>query len=866
MALDRSQFIKVYTNRLVKSLVPPEFGTEFIQSVNNDLVQVLLSTPDQGGSIQQKQYEINQIRNRYKSMFLSKGLKQEWTLFQNILDSLSEVKSLDQIYNYLVFFSTLQSQSEPDLRMGSPRVIGSHLSNKSYSSASTNVRTGMDQLQSSPYKDPEALNKNPSKGLHNQYEGIKNHTPSRNISQIIALQQIIEPYYQTLSEELILTYLSYTLLGLDSKLLSFQTDKEIELPSSINNSYTSVLLKILECALLYKNLIRFVHTNKGKLESPIKTAFLSVLEVQLGIYVNHINLLFNSQPSSLIAVYNSLYDWILKFRVLYSLETKLHDLNGYDFLSKSYELTKSGDLRIKQLGQVIFQHISTPYYQILESWVINGELIDSSDEFFIKFEFENNDFNSIIQFLPSRIPFFIDNALSYKIFQIGKTLIFLTKYCRELKWVNQYSSRYSHLLMQVNNGLQSMSINELHDIINQQYDELINYLTIVLQGSKNHMYEHLINFKKYYLIQNNDFIDSVILKGSDLLNESSSNISSNYLSQILNDSISHSSIKYNKFAERFDARVLDPKHGNIGWEVFTVQYRIEDLPIYWLVEGHMEQYLKMFNFLWKLRYLQSMLNNSFVESLNIKKHDLKDFLKSYFRIRRTGNNGIRDRKVVWLMKSFNAINLIRNGMIQFLNSIVGYLSFDIIEESFKKLVTEKLFKSTTGHLNGNNVTSLLRSLNPQFVKTVRGNVNASETTRHNCNELTFDELIEMHEKYLNTIVNNKLLNEDTIGKQTKKSYIQQIYNILDDIFMFIKSGEEFNNLIVNYILVKNIEESNQNTHDAMDRDMEEIEIKLLAITTKIHKQLHYEYKSKKDQFVRDLKSDLELRELSQLFN
>lgn len=841
MALDRSQFIKVYTNRLVKSLVPAEFGSEFIESVNNDLVQALLASPDESVSLHHKQQEINNITNRYKSVFLSNGLKHEWTLFQNILYSLSEVKSLDQIYSYLVFFSSLQEGKGV-----SPRLAPSQLSNRSYSSTPTNVRSGLEHLQSSPYKDEK--------------ETLKS---ARNVSQIVTLQQIIEPYYQTLSEELILTYLSYTLLGLDSKLLSFLSDKEIELPSSINNSYSSLLLNILECALLYKNLSRFVNTNKGKLPSPIKTAYLAVLEVQLGLYVNHINLIFNDLPSSLLSVYNSLFDWILKFRILYSLETKLLELNGYDFLSKAYELTKFGDSRIKQLGQVIFSQMSAPYYQILESWVINGDLIDSSDEFFIKFDFDNNDFNNIIQFLPSRIPFFIDSALSFKIFQIGKILIFLSKYCRDLKWVSQYSSRYSHSIIQIKNGLQSLSINELHDIINQQYSELTNHLTIIIQGPQNQLYEHLINFKRFYLIQNNDFIDSVILKGSDLFNEPSSNISSNLLSQILNESINHSSIKYNVFAERLDARVLDPIHGNIGWEVFTVEYRIEDLPIYSLVEGHMIQYLKMFNFLWRLRHLQSLLNENFVDSVNIKKHELKNVLKSYFRIRRNGGTGIRDRKVMWLVKSFNTINLIRNGMIQFLNSVVGYLSFDIIEDSFTKMITEKLFKSTTG-LAAKDPTSLLASLSPQFMNSVRGNALSSNIIRHNCNELTFDELIDMHNTYLSSIVDNKLINEDTIGKQTKQSFILQIYGILEVIFKYVKSAEEFNNLIVNYILVINIEENTHNTVDDMDRDMEEIEIKLLAITTRIHK-LHAEYKLKKLDFVRDLKSDVELRDLSQLF-
>ncbi|ODV82203.1 spindle pole body component [Suhomyces tanzawaensis NRRL Y-17324] len=865
-AMDKSQLIKLYTNRLVRALVPAEFGPEFIQSVSHELL-VVLSRTESTNDQSQKQYEINQATARFKTHFLTNGFRDEWAAFQRILDSLAQVKTLDQIHSYLVFLSVLKdgpAQPSPvpghsranlsphsDFHSTSPAIPSSRpytRTNRDFSSG--NMGAGVEYPHSSPYKD----------------------TP------LIPLDQVIKPYYESMNEDLILTYLSYTLLGLDSKLLAFDSDKQIELPSNVNNSYSGILFDILECALLYKRLHNFTQHNKGKLSSPIQTAFLTVLESQLLAYIDHINELFNTQPASLISVYNRIYDWILNLRLLYSLVTQVLEVNGYDFLSKVYELTKFGDVSIKKLALQIFQSISTPYYQIIEHWIINGELIDESDEFFVKFDFEKNEFNDIILFLPERIPFFIDKVLSFKILQIGKMLIYLNKYCKELLWVNQYSNKYSHILFQLNHGVQSMNTVAFNELINEQYEKILNYFTNIIHGPKNEMAQHLNNFKKIYFIQKNDFIDSIISSGAEIFNEPSTTISSNYLSKILNESINNSSLKYNKFSKRLDARVLDPIHGNIGWEVFTLEYRIDDLPINSLFENHMVQYLKMFNFLWRLRHLQYLLNEHSLDCVSLRKNELKRIHLKYLKVKRTARLSIRDKKIVWLIKSFNTINMIRFNLIKFMNSLVQYLSFDVIEDAYHTLITKKLFKSNEVYTNEENegfknrLLQLLNAFNPSFIQSIKGSPQTSGSEQrvlHNVNELTFDEIIKMHEAYLSKIVNSKLINEDSLGKTTKTSYIEQVYKLLELVFRFYKSAEEYNHLVVNYVLILNIEASQ--AENEIDADMVEIdalqdtEDKLQAITDRIYRHIYQQFQEGLANFVRDLKVDYELKPMASMF-
>ena len=97
----------------------------------------------------------------------------------------------------------------------------------------------------------------------------------------------------------------------------------------------------------------------------------------------------------------------------------------------------------------------------------------------------------------------------------------------------------------------------------------------------------------------------------------------------------------------------------------------------YLFEGHQHlQYLKMFHFLWKLRQLNNLLNWHF-EMFNELNHNVVTKLSS------------RNRRP--LAKSLSIITSIRFHFTQFLNELIAYLSYDVIEENFQQHIVRKLF-------------------------------------------------------------------------------------------------------------------------------------------------------------------------------
>ncbi|KAI5963502.1 SPC98 [Candida pseudojiufengensis] len=780
MTFERRSIIKLYLHRLINSLVPPELGDEYVQSMANALYQQLINTHNQG-------HEISTIINKYKTFFLSNSNKQDWEKFQEIITALNKYRTLDQISNYLVF---------------------------------------MDELKgSSILSKPDKLNSSSS---------------DFNVSNNKTLSQLIEPYYESLSEDTILTYLPYTLMGMDSKLFQFTRDgNSIEIPKTINNSYSSLLKLIFEYSLLYKRLLACVEINKGKMRSAIKSAYFALVEDYLKLYSQDINELFVNKPSSILFVYTSIFDWIFKLRFLYRTSLKMENLDGDKFLTYVHKFTEFGDQPIKEIALKTFDNIVRPYYNILEFWLIKGELIDQNDEFFISFDVNEKEFNKIIKFHSSKVPSFIQSP--EKVFQIGKTLIFLNKYCKELQWINNYNSKYSTKIYSQNDGLASMGIDEILEIIDEQYRDILNTLTLIIH-SKNKFFDHLTNFKTFYFMGVNEFTESLIIKGESIFNEKAIDISSSHLHKILFDAVQVSSIKKlsSEYLNRLDTKIFNSKSNTFGWESFLIDYRIDDLPFFFLLEDQIIQYLKIFHFFWKIRHLQILFNSNY-----------QNYMELGLKIKKIGRTGELSREYGKLLSSIDQINIIRNHFIKFLQDVVLYLTYEVIEESFNENIVKKFYYN-------NNKSNLLldKSFLPQ---TEQSNVAEELEAVKNVNRYTIDELITIHGTYLGKIVNTKLLDDSNLGKRSNISFVSQIHDFLQIFYRFINLNQEYLGILEDFLFI--YENNLQGNISNIENELDEILFTLDRIFKKLKNEyFENEYKCLLVDFKEDLKLDNELKE------
>lgn len=848
MALNKDRVIKLYLRRLVDSMIPDGLGEEYNESFANDLMENLSKATTTN------QNNIDETMNHFKSKLLRDGKREEWIQLNNMLSNLLNTKSKRQICNYLIFLKSLGSTQEiPE----SPKLHAKDIQHETFSNERVRLSSS---LQSSPRKIDNF-----------QYY-------QRNNVDSATLETIIEPYYHTIPEGNIIQYMSYALLGMDSRMFTFlRVNDAIEIPADIGTSYSSVLRTIFEAGMIYRRLQRFSSSVKGNLHSPIKISFLRCLDFELNNYLNNINSIFLEQPTTLIQVSIAVRPYTLKLRLLYTLANSF-SLVGYDFISNLHAMAYFGDDRIGNVCKTMLSDVSASYYEILEHWMLQGELTDTNEEFFIRFKSDENDFNDIIEYLPQRIPKLnlTTEDLTEKIYQIGKTLIFLLKYCKELKWMNNYNTKYNSYLFQDNKGIQFMLKFDFKMLIDSQFSEVLNYFTIIVQ-SKYSLFQHIKYYKQFMFMNSGDFIEALIVNGSKILNQPANTLTANILSRILVESIENSSVaRYPEvFKKRLDARILNLSHGSMGWEVFTLEYKISDLPIcHILNHGNKDlEYLKMFSFLWKLRHFSHLLNQNFYDCLGLKKDDLKRLTSkrrrsSTYRSKSKSLLSIFEKKVLWLVKSFQIVNVFRFNLIKLISSITRFLSFDVIEQSFEQNIVGRFFKCSD-RSHSRNSTNSLPPLNSAFTKKlepIKPRLKDSlgfDSIPHNMSELTFDGLIESHEVYLRHITGCKLLSDSETGRASGISYVNQIYHFLEICFGFIKSSEEFIALTTNYVAVLNLEE-NTNNDDNMrfDDDLEVLEKNLKALISRIYQELYLkEFRVNYNMFVNDLRHDVDLRDL-----
>lgn len=833
MPLDRILFIKIYLNRLVNTLVPSELGAEYTKSLVDEL---LLHLTSQVGASPSP--NLSKSLDQIETFLLAQNRRRDWHRFKEIVERLIKEKSPDQVAKYLVFLT--EFMNEPSTKRTHPLGV--------FDSSSHTI---LDSRNSPRRSTPEYA---------------PNFQP---------MARLLEPFRNSLSEAQIIPYLQYTLLGQDTQLLAFRGEA-IEIPPTIDNNHARILSDILEPALIFRQLSKFSADWKGAATSPIKVSFYRSVDSIINNYAGFVNQLFQSYPQSLIAILHSLKQETITLRAaLYLLRQSLV-LDGHAFLTKVYTLSKFGDIHVQELAAGIFNNIVVPYYEYFEQWIVRGELIDEHTDFFVSFNASENHINDIVTYNPKKLPTFLnaDPVTFTKALQIGKTLIFLSKYCKELEWVNNYSAKYSQIIFEANAGLRSMPSSSIVQLINSQYETLINYLTVVVEG-KYLVYLHLLNLKSIMLMGNSDFIEVVKQKGSKIFGEPAMSLTSGRLSDLLVQSIEASTIRTFPldYLNRIDARILDLSHGSIGWDVFTLEYKLLELPVETLLnyDNASTQYLRLFHFLWSLRHYQFLLNENFLEYQSLQRNDLKILSsrssdREHSRVSQRKNNA-------WFLKAVRTINIVRSRLLAVIRVILRYISFDMIEELFNEKVVRSLFKAKSvlgAKINKFTKSQPLPILNKAFANKVQNSSTAEKDSLSmlNMNECTIDDITGIHADYLESISRCKLLNEDVKGHATGSSYIDQIFEFLDMAFSFVKSSEEFSASLVNYLNIVSVSRgvNSEAEHDvSTDADLSQLQQRLRGLLKIMYLDIYIgRFEPKLNMFLRDLRSDVDLKELSKL--
>ncbi|KTW25846.1 hypothetical protein T552_03119 [Pneumocystis carinii B80] len=573
----------------------------------------------------------------------------------------------------------------------------------------------------------------------------KNSTPR---SLLLKAPLIVSQNYDA-SESTLLKDISFILQGISSSSVRFSNEGSATISPKLPFTVASLLCHIVELGLLYKQLFTFISFshNIKKSIGLIKQSFFSCLDQELSAYLNLVStleveirkdlLLPDDQLKMRSVTLKRIIIWTreasMALRLMALMVENCKNLKGGQLINCILEFSSHGDPFVHEFSEKLIESLRKPFYDMLIKWIYDGELLDPFQEFFVvdkgidtKLKLQSS-INIVWEgkyvLDLNMLPNFISENLARKVFLIGKSLNFIRHGCDDDEWVQQHSKA----------SMKDLIYGDI-DFLEHSIDAA--YLTtssrlIGLMSTRFSFFDHLNALKKYLLLGQGDFIAFLMESLSLTLDKPANMLYRHNLTATLESAIRESNAQFDSpdIIRRLDARMLERSHGEIGWDIFTLEYKV-DSPVDVIVTPRCtRQYLKVFNFLWRLKRVEFALSNSWKKSI-------------------TGEREILRHMQGPLYRQWQRVRCANAEMIHFICQLQYYILFEVIESSW--------------------------------------DVFYSSISKSDC---TLDTLIEAHAQYTMNITHKGLLGSGKIGKEG--SLLSQLHEILKIILFFKETLDHF---------------------------------------------------------------------------
>ncbi|KAI9813231.1 MAG: Microtubule-nucleating Tub4p (gamma-tubulin) complex component [Pycnora praestabilis] len=547
-------------------------------------------------------------------------------------------------------------------------------------------------------------------------------------------------------ETALLRDLPFTLQGLSSTNLPFALTSSVTLPPTLPIPILSLLHTLAEPSLLYQSLSRFVESSEGGLVGQsLRAAVGEELRSYLGLVASlegeirrALSTLGDNEPRGGIGkagvTLKRCVIWTreatMGLRLMSLMVEESNDKRGGQLISLIHGFSSShGDPFVGAFAERLLSHVTRPFYDMLRQWIYDGELSDPYLEFLVSEQrsVTNGDQNgdtrkggatSVWQdkykLDDDMIPSIMTQEFAKKVFLIGKSLNFIRYECGDSAWVESYSKSASKELRYGDTATLETSIVEAYKTTMARL--------IHLMADKFKLFEHLKALKKYLLLGQGDFIALLMETLSSHLDRPANTLQRHNLTAQLEHAILGSNAQFETpdVLRRLDARMLELSHGEIGWDVFTLEYKIHAPVDVVITPWGSKQYLKVFNFLWRVKRVEFALGTTWRRCM-------------------TGARGVLASVADKVGSDWKVARCCVAEMIHFVCQLQYYILFEVIEASWDTL-QEAMTKS----------------------------------------ECTLDDLIEAHEKYLLAITHKGLLGSvrPSSSGSREDGFLAQLHEIL----------------------------------------------------------------------------------------
>ncbi|KAI8344273.1 Spc98 family-domain-containing protein [Chlamydoabsidia padenii] len=511
--------------------------------------------------------------------------------------------------------------------------------------------------------------------------------PSTTTTTTTTTEGIVVP------EAYLLRDLIYIFQGIDGQYITFDpinNEYVLDTHLSVPKPTQDLIYRLTELGWLYQRVQKFINTHFAQLSMGlVGQSFCSALQSELMEFYKLIAILeaqIEKQiqpdtdfiPSEQSLTLKRLLVWtqesLQRLKWMDVLVDMGQDQKGGALVSIMHSYTNHGDPNFKQYVSEMLQEVSKPFYEMLKRWISEGELDDPYGEFFVAIDpsvTEEELWQRKYTLRADMLPPFISPELAQKIFSIGKSLNFIRYSCHDETLVEKYYAENSTTLPWHTFKYGDMQTIEL--CVDTMYLETSNQLLALLKD-KYKLMDHLRALKRYLLLGQGDFIQYLMVTLGPALNRPANTLYRHNLTGVLETAIRASNAQFDEPAilNRLDVRILEVGTQDLGWDVFTLDYHV-DSPINTVLSPPMmNQYLRVFNFLWRLKRVEYTLSEAW---------------------RRWGTASRTFASIPELSQDLHEAQLMIARMIHFIYQLQHYYLFEVLEYSWEKLETRINTKS-----------------------------------------------------------------------------------------------------------------------------------------------------------------------------
>ncbi|XP_076900942.1 gamma-tubulin complex component 3-like [Bidens hawaiensis] len=282
----------------------------------------------------------------------------------------------------------------------------------------------------------------------------------------------------------------------------------------------------------------------------------------------------------------------VKMRRMAVIVDSCKNLKGGEIAGTIHLHAQHGDRLSHDLMKRLLFKVSSPVYEMVRRWVIEGDLQDLHSEFFISEQSVEREYlwRDGYRINYRMLPSFIPKSLANRILRTGKSINFLKVCCSD------------HSTTDLTNHGEANALESLVAEAEKRIDKHLMHTIFTRYKFK----DHCLAIKRYILLGQGDFVQYLMEIVGPVLSEPAKTISKIHLSGLLEKAILSSGAQYDDrdVLDRLKVKMMPHRGNDTGWDVFRLDYAVQ-VPLNTVfTESIMSSYLKIFSFLWKIRRVE----------------------------------------------------------------------------------------------------------------------------------------------------------------------------------------------------------------------------------------------------------------------